>query len=112
MEERGFIAVIEDPFVRKFLRDLLTRRGYRIVESTASQITGLLEERAGHIDLVITNAPGELLPFAPELPVLYLAATPDPDLAARFRHCRAVKKPFQTQQLLSAVQELTEPAVA
>ena len=112
MEERGYIVVIEDPFIRKLLRDLLTRRGYRIVDSSARQIATLLKENAGHVDLVITNTPGDLLEFAPELPLLYLAAAPDPDLAARFRHCRTVHKPFQAQQLVSAVEELTAAAVA
>jgi len=110
MEERGIIAVIEDPFVSKFLRDLLTRQGYRIVESTPSHITGLLEQRHEHVDLVITNAPDDLAGFPPEMPLLYLAAAPDPDLTARFSHCRAVRKPFQAQQLLTAVEELTHSA--
>lgn len=102
------VAVIEDPFIRKLLRDILTRHGYRIVESTARQVGDLLRTGVGHIDMVITNTPGELLEFAGELPVLYLAACPDPDLAARFRCCRAVKKPFLAERLLTALAELTE----
>jgi hypothetical protein len=106
MEERGTIAVIEDPFVSKFLRDLLTRQGYRIVEAKAAHCADVLK---GHVDLVITNAPDDLgdVPF--DVPLLYLAATPDPALAARFSHCRAVEKPFQMRQLLNAVEELTQP---
>jgi len=102
------VAVIEDPFVRKLLRDILAKHGYRVVEATAHQVVDLLTTGAGDIDMVITNAPGELLEFAQELPVLYLAACPDPELAARFRCCRALKKPFHTERLLTALNELKE----
>ena len=112
MNERGYIVVIEDPFIRKLLRAILTRRGYRIVDSTPHQITSLLKDDDNRVELVITNTPGELLEFAPELPLIYLSAAPDPDLAAQFRRCRALHKPFQAQQLLNAVEELTAAPVA
>jgi hypothetical protein len=108
MEKRGMIAVIEDPFVSKFLRDLLTRRGYRVLESSALQIKGMITEGGMSFALVITNQPNELVSFASDLPLLYLAASPDSGLIARFRNGRALRKPFQTQQLLNAIGELTE----
>lgn len=108
MNSPGIVAVIEDPFIRKLLRDILTRHGYRVVEYSAQRAVEHLRAGSEHVNLVITNAPAELLPVAQEVPLLYLAAAPDPDLAACFPACRCVRKPFQSEHLLSAVRELTE----
>jgi hypothetical protein len=59
------------------------------------------------VGLVITNAPGLFLAFAEWLPLLYLAACPDFDLAARFRTCRVLQKPFHPTDLLEAVRRLS-----
>ncbi len=107
MAAQGIVAVIEDPFIRKLLRDILTRHGYRVVEFAGSQRAELLRSGAEQVALIITNTPGEFLAFADVLPVLYLAAAPDPDLAARFRRCRCLRKPFISEDLLAAVADLT-----
>ena len=107
MPEHGIVAVIEDPFIRKLLRDILARHGYRVVEYTAPFAIELLRSGAEQVSLIITNAPGEFLAFADVLPVLYLAAAPDPELAARFRHCRCLRKPFLAEDLVAAVADLT-----
>ncbi len=109
MSLHGIIAVIEDPFICKLLRDLLARHGYQAVEFTARHAVELLQAGAHSIRLLITNQPTDFLPFARVLPVLYLAAAPDPKVAARFPSCRCVSKPFQAEELLTAVKELSEP---
>ncbi len=109
MFAHGIVAVIEDPFIRKLLRDILTRHGYQVVEYTAPHVAKLLRSGAEQINLIITNTPGEFLTFADAIPVLYLAAAPDPELAACFRRCRCIRKPFLAEELLTAIAELLEP---
>ncbi len=107
MAAHGIVAVIEDPFIRKLLRDILTRHGYRVVEYAAPYAVELLRSGAEQIHLIITNHPDEFLAFADVLPILYMAAAPDPELAARFLRCRSLRKPFVAEDLLAAVAELT-----
>jgi DNA-binding NarL/FixJ family response regulator len=105
----GIVAVVEDPFIRKLLKDLLSRHGYQVVEYSSSRAVALLSARSEQVNLIITNAPAEFLPFAQWLPVLYLAAAPDTDLASRFTRCRCVRKPFLAEDLLNAVADLAAP---
>jgi DNA-binding response OmpR family regulator len=100
------IAVDEDPFIRKYLGDLLKRRGYRVVGSDATHTIEWIESGKEIVDLVITNTPWEFLPLAAKVPVLYLAAAPDPEAGLPFAAFRALKKPFLPDQLLAAVEEL------
>jgi hypothetical protein len=104
--ETKIVAVIEDPFVRKLLHDLLVRSGYQVLESSAARARATLREGTGHIHVVITNTPQEFLEFAATVPVLYLAAAPDEDLANRFAHCRMVRKPFHADHFLATLSEL------
>ena len=48
----------------------------------------------------------EFASVADRVPVLYLAAAPDPEAGTHFSAFRALRKPFLPQQLLEAVQEL------
>jgi CheY-like chemotaxis protein len=100
------VLVAEDPFINSFLRTVLQRHGYRVV--TADQYQGSSLMRAGGIrpDVVITNKPDVFLPFADDCPMLYIAASPDPELALRFQTCRVLRKPFRYEDLLQAVDEL------
>ena len=100
------IVVVEDPFVGKYLQTLLLRQGYDVLPAGARRGLELLRSRDVQVDLLITNNPNAFIEFAEYLPVLYLAAFPDMDLAARFRKCRALQKPFLAAQLLSAVGDL------
>jgi len=59
------------------------------------------------VDLLITNSPADFLPIAGELPLLYLSAAPDPELASRFSKLRVLEKPFRSDELLRAVKDLT-----
>ena len=101
------IAVIEDPFVRCYLRDLLGRQGYRVLGSNVESALDLLRSGDDPIDLVITNTPSEFEAFADRVPFLYLSAAPDPDLASRFFYCHTLQKPFRPDELLAFVREMT-----
>jgi CheY-like chemotaxis protein len=102
----GRIILVEDPFIRRYLRCLLARRGYQVLEAEPEHGVELVRTGDTKVDLVITNTPGLFAAFAERVPVLYLAASPEMDLAARFRACRAIRKPFHPEQLLEAVEEL------
>jgi hypothetical protein len=105
------ILVAEDPFINSFLRTVLTRHGHTVVAGEPFHSSDLL--LAGNLaaDVVITNLPQAFLPFSATLPVLYIAASPDPELASRFRTCRVLRKPFRNDDLMEAVSELARAAV-
>jgi hypothetical protein len=106
MDNGTSIAVFEDPFIRKLVGDLLTRRGYRVVGSDVGHAAEVLGSGADKVRLVITNHPEDFVQFADRLPVLYIAATPDEELAMCFRAHRTLRKPFINDQLLAAVRSL------
>jgi hypothetical protein len=100
------ILVVEDPFVSTFLRTVLQKHGHKVVIAEAVRASELLRMGSIAPRLVITNRPEVFLTFAGALPVLYIAANPDSELAMQFRNCRALRKPFTNHQLLEAVEEL------
>src|SRR5215813_9006340 len=102
----GTIAVCEDPFIRKLVRDILTRRGYRVIGTGVEEALEMLRSGSETLSIVITNNPAEFMEFSDTLPVLYMAAAPDEGVASRFRTCRTLQKPFSTQNLLSALSDL------
>jgi DNA-binding response OmpR family regulator len=104
---QGSIVVVEDPFIQKYVRDLLARYGYRVLKSDAGAVAGMLRSAVDPVDLVITNSPRDFLTFADSLPILYMAAAPDLELASRFLCCQVLRKPFHPDQLLACVKELT-----
>jgi len=106
--ELGAIAICEDPFVRKLVRDVLTRRGYHVIGTDVDETVEMLRSGESQVRLVITNSPGEFMDFAETLPVLYMAAAPDEAVAAQFRACRTLQKPFSNQRLLEAVGALVD----
>lgn len=101
------ILIVEAPIVQKFLRAVLEREGYEAVEATPQWALEVMELSQPRVGIVITNAPGLFLQFADWLPVLYLAACPDLELAARFRTCCVLQKPFHPGELVEAVQSLS-----
>jgi hypothetical protein len=105
------ILVAEDPFINSFLRTVLARHGHNVVVGEPYHSSDLLLGGSITADVVITNTPQAFLSFADSLPVLYIAASPDPDVAARFRTCRVLRKPFRNDDLLEAVEELAHHAV-
>jgi hypothetical protein len=98
--------VAEDPFVRRYIRALLVKHGFQIVENDARQTRKLMESGEWKPDVLVTNDPGSFAGFAAQLPVVYVSAAPDPKLVERFRFCRMLRKPFPAEQLLRALDEL------
>jgi len=107
--EAGIIAVIEDPFIRKLVRDILKPHGYVVREAPVENALRMLGEGPEHVNLLITNRPAEFLAWCEVLPLLYLAAAPEPELAARFKRCLMLRKPFHPDELVAAVARLSEP---
>ena len=104
MPEPRHIVVVEDLFIRQFLQTALRRLGYRVTGAMPAEATRLL--LAGEVDLLITNDPSTFAEFGAAVPVLYLAAFPDVGLAARFQRCVALRKPFQTSDLRTSIEQL------
>jgi DNA-binding response OmpR family regulator len=105
----GSIVVVEDPFVSGFLRNVLQRRGYRVISMEAGDGVNLLRSGDRGVGLVITNIPSVFTEFAERVPLLYLSAYPDPEAASPFRYSRVLRKPFHPEQLLSFVEQLLQP---
>ena len=99
--------VVEDPFIQKYLRTVLTRQGYRVVGADARTAIGMLGSALDSVDLVITNSPRDFMAFAKTVPLLYIAGAPDLDLASCFARSRVLRKPFHPDQLLELVKDLT-----
>jgi len=97
--------------VGSFLRAVLQKRGHKVVTGDAVRVSELLRQGKVDADVVITNQPEAFLEFAGRLPLLYIAANPDPELASRFSQCRALPKPFRNEELLRAVEQLASPVV-
>ena len=100
------VLVAEDPFVSSFLRNMLQRHGHEVLTAGAVHASQMLNEGGVRPQLVITNSPEAFLPLASTLPILYIAANPDFELAARFSICRVLQKPFRNVDLLEAVELL------
>jgi hypothetical protein len=76
-----------------------------VVAAVAGRAVEALRAADGPPTLV-TNAPGQFLEFADQVPLLYLAEAPDSSLAGRFRLCRVLRKPFHAEELFAALDEL------
>jgi hypothetical protein len=106
-EKGGFVMVVEDPFIRNYVRTVLARSGYTIVEAEPHRALDLLQSEGSKVQVVVTNKPSPFVPFRTELAMVYIASVPDPEIAAQFPSCRILQKPFQAQELANAVNELT-----
>jgi hypothetical protein len=78
---------------------VLQREGHEVTCESAAEAAGLL--RNEKVDLLITNTPTAFAEFGQRVPLLYLAAFPDPEAAASFERWLALRKPFQTTELVS-----------
>jgi hypothetical protein len=104
MPEPRQIVVVEDAFVRSFLRAALERLGCIVICAGTAEATERM--RAGGIDLLITNTPAAFGEFGETVPLLYIAAFPEPAAAVAFRRWTPLRKPFQTSELTAAVEQL------
>ena len=100
------VLVVEDPFVTKFLRSLLTRDGFQVAAAQPRDALEMLRSRAIKVDLLVTNAPAHFTEVAERVPLLYLAAVPDLAAVAEFQTMFTMRKPFRPRQLLEAVRQL------
>jgi hypothetical protein len=98
-----FIAIAEDFAVSRFVAVVLKRHGYQSVISDAPRLLNSIET----VDLVITNHPLEFAGVAGKVLLIYLSGAPDPAIAAQFPMLRTVRKPFQSGELIEAIEELT-----
>lgn len=104
MTDSRRIVVVEDVFVRSFLRAALVRQGHQVICAMPEQAIELL--KTGEIDLLVTNSPQVFAGFGSQVPLLYLAAFPEPAAAADFSHWLSLRKPFQTTDLVALVNQL------
>jgi DNA-binding response OmpR family regulator len=107
----GVIVIVEDPFIQRFVRSVLGRSGHAVMETDAVDAYKMAAEGPGSIKLLITNKPDVFEHLEPVVPILYLAASPDWELASRFRNLRVLQKPFHAHELLEAVGAVTKPIV-
>jgi len=98
------IVVVEDVFVRKFLRAALERMGHVVICAMPAEALRLIH--GGEVDLLVTNAPYDFAEVGEVIPLLYVAAFPDPAAAAGFRRWVPLRKPFQTGELSTAIEHL------
>ena len=105
--QRRPIVVVEDPQIQKLIQGLLGRSGYQ-AQAAAQDYRQTLLEGGSLPSVLITNQPSLFLAFADELPLLYVAAMPDPQLASMFRHCRVLRKPFHASDLVASVDQLMQ----
>ena len=85
---------------------MLQRHGHQVVTSEPDQASESIRNGSVQAQVVITNKPEVFLPFANWLPLLYIAASPDSELAKQFLNCRVLRKPFRNDDLLAAVEDL------
>jgi hypothetical protein len=102
----GCALIVEDPMIQRFVGGILKRERYAAVETGLEQALLTLRDAPESVSLLITNVPAHFLEFAETVPLIYVATSPDPALANRFRCCRTLRKPFRPGDLASCAAEL------
>jgi hypothetical protein len=100
------IAIIEDPFIRKLLQDILAKQGMEVAALSPARALDMLRSGSHEISVLITNQPADFLPVAENVSLLYIEASPDPELAARFPRHETLSKPLMAPELVRAVKHL------
>jgi DNA-binding response OmpR family regulator len=106
----GVVLMVEDPFVCGFVRHVLAPQGWRFHSTDLNEALRILHTHELDVSLLITNKPEPFLPFSQEIALLYMAAFPDAELAARFQNCGVLPKPFLPGELLELVRQLAPRA--
>ncbi len=104
----GVILVVEEPSIRRLLKNVLERGGHEVMEIDAGRAVRLVRGLEPAVKLLITNRPERFAEIDGSVPILYLASSPDWELARRSRGVRVLQKPFHTKELLQAVEEITD----
>jgi DNA-binding response OmpR family regulator len=99
------VLVVEEQFVSEFLRSVLSKRGYRVICTSFDRAKSLLRQGPGPVQVVITNKPLEFV-STPDVPILYVAACPDPEMIRGFGRALSLAKPFHPRDLLECLQKL------
>src|SRR6266571_134596 len=94
------IVIVEDSLVARFVHMRWEREGYAGVTADVRRGKSRLLDGESPVGLLITNTPAIFAQFGDRLPLLYLAAMPDPEAAQSFPRCRALRKPFSPQKLV------------
>ena len=102
----GRVLVVEDPLVRRLIEGIFVRAGFAVTQAEPQRALALLDDTQRHFELLITNVPELFADRGFDLPVLYIAASPDPQWLLKFPLCRALQKPFHPRQLLDLAHEL------
>jgi PAS domain S-box-containing protein len=120
--QEGILLVEDDEIVRRLVKRLLLRQGYRVEEAqSAEEAVHVFERSRDAIDLLFTDVvmPGmngkqlseQLLAHRPNLRVLFMSAHAE-DLVARYGMAgcteRLLQKPFTANELTSKVREALE----
>ena len=108
-DDDACIVLVEDPFICRYVRSVLANRKGNVVDAEPADAVRLVQSGDSRVRLLITNRPGNFLPFAAELPVVYVSSQPENLLARAFRTCRTLHKPFAPRDLATAVSELIGP---
>jgi hypothetical protein len=84
----------------------MQKHGYSVVIVGPSEAAGILRSASAPNEILLTNSPSHFLEFAERIPLLYLTSSPDPVMQSAFRSCRVVRKPFNPNELVEAVDAL------
>jgi hypothetical protein len=103
--------IVEDPFICSYVQAILIKHGWHAVKADTTRALEILRSADHKIGVLITNNPAAFVPYAADVPLIYMAAMPDKDLPTLFFHHRVLQKPFTPDQLVEAIDDLTgEPA--
>jgi len=108
--DSGLVVIVEDSFIRAFMRTVLTRAGHRAAEVDPRDVANLISS-GQHVKALITNTPAAFRSVAASIPLVYTTSCPDPEATDGFEHCRVLQKPFHAGQLLDALEEVSAPVL-
>ena len=103
------MVVVEEPIIAKLVCAVLQRRGYAARTANLPEAAALIRQPDSEEKILITNAPAAFTEFGDGLRLLYLTSSPDPRIQAAFSNCRVVHKPFDPEELVQAISELSGP---
>jgi CheY-like chemotaxis protein len=106
----GQVLIVEDPLVRRLIGGILRRAGFNVIEAGILRAIEMLDGGSEDVALLVTNAPEHFLKWSQTLALVYVAASPDPWKAEKFRRCRMLHKPFHPEALADAANAVLEAA--
>ena len=122
MSDRVCLIVDDEPSIRAYIRAILERDRFQILEAdTASQALRVLQKIGGIVDVVISdiNMPGEMsgidLAFSlrnsfPHVPIILISGYADKESIQRAAvNFNLIHKPFVPGDILTAVTEALKP---